>query len=75
MFAKTAAKATKQCEREEGTREERRCEMLEGQCELSKLAVLLGDAKRGRRERREKRWRGMARLAKGAAQEAAAPMV
>ncbi len=50
-------------------------ERLEGQCELSKLAVLLGDAKRGRRERREKRWREMARLAKGAAQGAAAPMV
>ena len=60
MFAKRAAKATKQCEREE-----RRCERLKGQCELSKLAVLLGDAKRGRRERREKRWREMARLGQG----------
>ena len=54
MIAKTAAKATKQCEREEGTREERRCERLKGQCELSKLAVLLGDAKRGRREMKRK---------------------
>ena len=61
MF-ETAAKATKQCEIEE-YREERRCERLEGQCELSKLAVLLDDAKG--RERREKRWREMARLGQG----------
>ena len=61
--------------RREGGREARRCERLKGQCELSKLAVLLGDAKRGRRERREKRWREMARLVHGAAQGAAAPMV
>eukprot|EP01048_Picozoa_sp_COSAG05_P040900 COSAG05_NODE_21222_length_273_cov_0.896552_1_plen_61_part_10 len=32
---------------------------------MSKLAVLLDDAKRGRRERREKRWRDVARLGQG----------
>ena len=59
MFAKTAAKATKQCEREE---KRDQCERLEGQCELSKLAVLLDDAKRGRRERRDgEGWRGWLR--------------
>ena len=61
MIAKTVAKATKQCAREERGSEERRCERLKGQCELSKLAVVLGDATRGRRERREKRWSGWAR--------------
>ena len=67
---KTAAKATKQCEREEGSREERRCERLKGQCELSKLAVLLGDAKGKERKERRRGWQPRAR-----AQGAAAPMV
>ena len=40
-------------EKREERREKRRCERPEGQCELSKLAVLLDDAKG--REEREKR--------------------
>ena len=73
MF-ETAAKATKQCEIEE-YREERRCERLEGQCELSKLAVLLGDAK-GKERDGEKRGRVRRRgWPRARVQGAAAPMV
>ena len=64
MFG-TAAKATKQNAKEK--REERRCERLEGQCELSKLAVLLGDGKG--KEREERMERETARLAKGGRRE------
>ena len=64
MIAKTAAKATKQCEREE-----RRCERLKGQCELSKLAVLLDDAKRGRREQRKEMERDGATAARARRRE------
>ena len=61
-------------EKREEEETKRRCERLKGQCELSKLAVLLDDAKgKERREGRNgERWRGWA---KGAAQGAAAPMV
>ena len=51
----------------------RKAERLKGQCELSKLAVLLDDAKG--KERREGRNGEMAAGREGAAQGAAAPMV
>ena len=52
--------------RREMKRREKMRERLKGQCELSKLAVLLGDAKRGRREKRkEKRDGERWRLAQG----------